>query len=145
MGGRMSRNKGKRGERQVIEMLQPVVNEVFSAHGLEPPTLKRNTMQADGGGFDLHGLEWLAIEVKFTEKTGAGTLDSFWRQTLEQCGAKQTPVLFYRGSREDWRVYVWGFLERCGHDTHCVRVAITVDSFLAWFRTRLNYELLKQE
>lgn len=103
MAGKMSRNKGKRGEREIIALLQPVVSEVYTAHGLEPPVLKRNTMQSDGGGFDIHGLEWCALEVKRQETL---CLPAWWRQTLRQAGPGTLPVLAYRQSREPWRVRV---------------------------------------
>lgn len=141
MGGLHSRNKGKRGERDVIGLLQPVINEVYEAHGLEAPVLKRNTMQSDGGGFDLHGLEWLAIEVKHCAKPAVA---AWWQQTLSQCGQHQTAVLFYKIDRRGWTVRVWGFLERTGQTTHCIPVAISAEDWLQWFRTRLNHELSRQ-
>ena len=68
MAGLMSRNKGKRGEREVVKLLQPVVNEVYESLGLEPPLLERNLMQSHKGGCDLAGLDWLALEVKYQEQ-----------------------------------------------------------------------------
>lgn len=101
--GRMSRNKGARGEREIIELLQPVVTEAYAAQGYPDdwvPVLKRNTMQADGGGFDIHGLEWCALEVKRAETL---CLPAWWRQTLRQAGQTKHPVLAYRKSHQPWR------------------------------------------
>lgn len=137
MGGKMSRDKGKRAERQVIELLQPVVNEVFQTCGKEPPVLKRNTLQSDGGGSDIAGLPWLAIEVKHHETLN---VSAWWAQTLRQCSATQDPVLIYRSNRTTWRVRMFGW---CGEFTcgHRAAVDIHAEDFLRWFRNRLVQRL----
>src|SRR5438045_4158293 len=78
MGGLMSRNKGKRAERQVIDLLQPIVDHCYKEAGLKPLLLQRNTVQSDQGGFDIIGLEWLALEVKHQEILN---VDAWWQQT----------------------------------------------------------------
>lgn len=101
--GTMSRNKGKRGEREIIAILQPVVTEAYKTRGYPDdwvPVLKRNTMQSDGGGFDIHGLEWCALEVKRAETL---CLPAWWRQTLRQAGETKHPVLAYRQNGNPWR------------------------------------------
>lgn len=124
MGGRMSRNKGKRGEREVIALLQPVVTKAYKRKGYpesEIPRLQRNTMQSDGGGFDIHGLEWLALEVKYQETL---CLPAWWRQTCRQAkvSSRLTPVLAYRRSREPWRFRMFadaGYINRAGEFVVC--------------------------
>lgn len=135
MGGLRSRNKGKRGERQVIDLLQPVVNQIYEAHGLEPPTLQRNTLQSDFGGFDITGLEWLALEVKRQEQLNVA---AWWEQTCRQARNCE-PVLFYRRNNGAWTVVMYGYLFAALPITAVVRV--DVDTFLRWFRARLSYEL----
>lgn len=137
MGGAMSRNKGQRGEREVIQLLQPVVNEVYEAHGLEPPKLKRNTLQSDCGGSDVAGLPWLALEVKFHADI---KLTQWWQQTIAQAEQGQEPVLFYRRNATRWMVKMYGMVGRpgCGQT---VPVVIEAGAFLQWFRVRLNEEL----
>jgi hypothetical protein len=100
-----SRDKGARGEREVIDMLQPIVDTAYRSAGLEPPKLKRtSSMQADGGGCDVHGLDWLALEVKRCEKL---QLDNWWCQCLQQAKLGQMPVLMYRQSKRQWRARTW--------------------------------------
>lgn len=129
------RNKGKRGEREIINLLQPVVNEVFVAHGLEPPLLQRNLLQSDKGGCDVHGLEFLAAEVKFQETFA---IPAWWQQTLRQAGTTRVPVLFYRRARmRDWQVMMRATL--CPGCT--VAATVPMEGFLMWFRLALNREL----
>ena len=97
---RMRRNKGIRGEREVIDMLQPVVNTVYAKMNMEPPLLQRNTLQSDRGGFDVVGLEWLAIEVKRQESKFQ---NAWWQQAVMQAKGKEV-ALFYRCSHAPWTV-----------------------------------------
>lgn len=137
MGGTKSQNKGKRGEREVIQMLQPVVNNVFELFGEEPPKLQRNTLQADDGGCDIHGLEWMALEVKYQEGQSIG---AWWAQAVRQAGKTKTPILFYRRNNMPWKVRMLGML---GTPSAGLTVPVTVDleAFLAWFRIKLTQEL----
>lgn len=95
---KFSREKGKRGEREVARIIQDVVNEVF---GENAPRIQRNTLQSDKGGFDLVGLEDFAIEVKRHEKLN---VKAWWRQTVKQAGKDKLPVLFYRQNNTPWSV-----------------------------------------
>ena len=72
MGGAMARNKGARGERAVVKILQDIVTEEYSKVGLRPVELQRNLMQAyktngGEGNHDLVGVSWMALEVKHHE------------------------------------------------------------------------------
>lgn len=139
MGGLMSRNKGKRGEREVIELLQPIVNAVYARAGMEVPKLQRNTLQSDGGGFDIAGLEWLALEVKFQETL---SVNQWWAQTLEQANGTQCPVLIYRQSRQPWRVKMFVEATACGV-RYRLPATLELDEFLGWFQLRLTEELTR--
>lgn len=131
MGGNMSRDKGQRGEREICKLLQPVVNEVYESKGLLPPVLERNLMQTRNGGFDIAGLDWIALEIKRHETL---QIPAWWAQTKEQALVKQRsgggkgctagepqgqgsrpyeriPVLMYRKNRSPWRVMMYGYLE----------------------------------
>lgn len=140
MGGLTSRNKGKRGEREVVVMLQPVVNDVYEAFGLEPPRLQRNSLQSDGGGFDIVGLKWLALEVKYCETV---KLAQWWQQTLDQCGQQQVPVLFYRRNNVEWKVRQLVTLQ-AGAQQLTVPAIVSLQDFLKWFRARLTEELCNE-
>lgn len=137
MAGLMSRNKGKRAEREVIKLLQPVVNEVYRSLGLEPPVLERNLMQAHKGGCDLVGLDWLALEVKHQEQQQVA---SWWEQCKRQAEPGREPVLFYRKNNVKWKVRMFGHLIAGSQRVRCP-VDITPEAFLAYLRIRLLKEL----
>jgi len=144
MGGKFSRNKGQRAEREVCDLLQPLVDKVYSEFGyvgVQVPKLKRNLAQTQDGGYDVSGLVWLSLEVKHQEKL---QVDLWWQQTLDQTGAGQTSVLFYKQNRVKWlvRIECWvpvgsSFAEghiRCPGD-------IKLEAFLVYFEHRLRLEL----
>lgn len=137
MAGLMSRNKGKRGEREVIKLLQPVVNEVYRSLGLEPPLLERNLMQSHKGGCDLTGLDWLALEVKYREQE---QMASWWDQCKRQAKPDREPVLFYRKNHAKWKVRMFGYLVAGSQRVRCP-VDITPEAFMAYLRLRLLKEL----
>ena len=91
-----SRNKGKAGEREVVKLLQ----ELLDGYGL---TIERNLLtQARSGGVDVVGVPGLAIEVKRAECL---QLDKWFEQAKRQAmQLKARPVLFFRQSRQPWRV-----------------------------------------
>lgn len=161
MGGNMSRDKGQRGEREVCALLQPVVNDVYGRLGVQPvPTLERNLMQSRSGGFDIAGLEWIALEVKRHETLN---VQAWWSQTKEQAkttlvygGQKglragtahvrvqaREPVLLYRQNRGKWNVRMYGRLETS--DGHFVKTPVTIslEAFLVWFSKELEARLQK--
>ena len=129
MAGKMSRNKGQRGEREVIKLLQPIVDRSFQRFKLEPPCLQRNLLQAHTGGHDVFGLDWLALEVKYQETVN---LSPWWQQTLRQSGSDKVPVLIWRKSRMPWRVRMYGHVDE-------VKTVVDIDlpPFLEWMETRL--------
>jgi hypothetical protein len=141
MSGLLSRNKGKRAEREVIELLQPIVSEQYFKLVKVSPKLQRNTLQSDSGGCDISGLEWLALEVKHCETFN---LKDWWAQTVRQseghCDPKE-PVLFYRRNKVDWRVRMRGSCGRSGATVNAL-VDISIEAFLMYFRKRLAFELL---
>lgn len=137
MGGRSSLQKGKRGEREIVSILQPEVTTFRAKNGLpDNIILKRNTLQSHSGGYDIIGLPWLAIEVKFHETYN---LSSWWKQTVAQAREDQVPVLFYRKSRVKWRVRMIGVLPGSGPEDQKAVVDISIDAFLAWFRRELPH------
>ena len=77
MSGGFSREKGKRAEREVVKLLQPVVTKVYQEAGKEIPLLERNLMQSHKGGHDIVGLEWMALEVKHHETL---QISQWWEQ-----------------------------------------------------------------
>ena len=93
----MSRDKGSRGERQVIQMLQPIVDEVCDECGQPRLVLRRNASQRFAAKqYDVIGIPWMAMEIKFHENHSGR--EGWWRQTLEACMPGQIPILI-TGSR----------------------------------------------
>jgi hypothetical protein len=138
MGGKMSREKGGRGEREVYKILQPIVDECYTARGLAPPLMQRNSNQSRAGGYDIVGLDWMALEVKRQEKLA---IPAWWDQTLNQCGDDQEPVLFYRKNRRKWQVIMLIDV----HPEHLTCAAtLSLENFLVYFRVRIDEELDKE-
>jgi hypothetical protein len=113
VSGNRSRDKGGRGEREIINLLQPIVDSVYADYNarqvadrcLPTPQLKRtSSMQADGGGCDTHGIDWLALEVKRCETL---QIKQWWAQCLKQAKPEQMPVLVYRQNRKQWRARLY--------------------------------------
>ena len=111
MGGKASRDKGQRGEREVCKMLQDEL-------GLD--SLSRNLSQTRNGGCDIAELEGWSIEVKFQEHLN---LSAAWQQALNQC--KNTkPLLIYRKSRQPWKcILLLSDLNESYKGSDCVTVA----------------------
>nr|PZN86573.1 MAG: hypothetical protein DIU57_04375 [Pseudomonadota bacterium] len=95
MAGSSARNKGKRGEREVANLLNKRLG--FEA-------FKRNIMQSRQGGCDIDTELPVAIEVKRQQTLQLGR----WiKQAREQGRASnKTPVLMYRRNNEDWSILV---------------------------------------
>lgn len=133
MGGLTSRNKGKRGEREVVQLLQAVIDAIQTPS--EKPRLQRNTLQSDGGGMDIVGLEGFALEVKYQETLN---LEAWWRQTVDQAKGRLVPVLVYRKSRTPWRVRTYGVLPTGGGYGLKTVVDVSMEAFLASLKVRLE-------
>jgi len=140
MAGNFSRQKGQRAEREAIKHLQPVVNKVYELRGLEVPVLERNLMQSHRGGYDIAGLEWLALEVKHHETL---QVSSWWEQTKRQAGESRVPVLFYKQNRTKWSVYMFGYVPIEGDRRVRCPVEISLEVFLLYFEHKLIAELNK--
>jgi hypothetical protein len=129
--------KGKRGEREVVKLLQPIIDRVYSSRGIEAPQLERNLMQSHKGGYDLVGMDWLALEVKYQENE---QLDKWWEQTLRQAGIDQQPILIYRKAHAKWRVAMMVTIAPGVQ----VRGIISVDDFLRYFEKRIWFNLIRE-
>jgi len=146
----MSRNKGKRGERAVIDWLQPLCDEITTRLGISPVRLQRNTVQSDQGGSDIIGLDWLSAEVKNCEAQGPAALASWWDQTEQQArdwpkanGATRVPVLFYTRNHNPIRVRTWGIIY-ANDDKESFTYAtidVSADDWAKYFYQRTTKEL----
>lgn len=127
-------NKGKRGEREVVKILQKAIDEVF-AKDSSKPIIERNLQQSLKGGYDIIGLDWLALEVKFQE---SDYQEVWWKQACSQVKDNQVPVLFFRKSRQKWKVKMFGYLDVLNSNSIKVPVIIGVDDFLQWFKQKIK-------
>lgn len=127
-----SRDKGKRGERQVVVLLQAVVDRVLAKLERPPMVLQRNALQAHLGGCDLHGLDGFAVEVKFCENE---QLPAWWRQAVSQADKlNAVPVLFYRAKNKPWKVRFRAYVAT-PRDREWIEMDLDVslEDFLTWF------------
>jgi hypothetical protein len=153
----MARNKGKRGERAVIDWLQPLVDSICDELYIKRLILQRNTIQSDKGGTDIVGIDWMAAEVKNVENDTPGLLDSWWQQCVDQAEKwsvsgrpRLCPVLFYMRNRRPIRVRMFGIIfDKNSRDTArevwCNAVIdIDRESFENYFIQRTKLELQKE-
>lgn len=109
------RNKGQRGERESIGLIESWSRPVTQALGHPDLVLTRNLVQSRSGGYDILGLDWLALEVKRHETL---SIPQWWRQTIKQAGPDQVPLLMYRQNRSKWKFRVRlnaAHYAPCGH------------------------------
>ena len=131
MNGRGRRNKGKAGEREFAKLLQEGLGIEFS----------RNLDQVRNGGYDLIGLNKLAIEIKRCENLSVGT---WWKQAMSQAKEGQTPVLAYRQSRRPWTVVVptkfvtKSLVEFCEHNEKRKTMSMPLDIFIELIKKKLK-------
>lgn len=133
-----ARSKGQRGEREVIDLLQPHVDEVSQYNQVEPPLLQRNTLQSDQGGFDIVGLPGFALEVKRVETDQPGQVAKWWEQSVRQAGKDLEPVLFYRQNSRPWKVRVFSRLDLGDGRRYKIPSDIKVEHFIFWMKARLH-------
>lgn len=136
MTGKSSRDKGQRGEREVIAILQTIVNDVC---GDKAATLCRNLVQTRDGGHDILGLSDLKIEVKYQETLH---LDEWWSQARSQCHwATDIPILIYRRSRVPWRVRMVTRAYWSATEWVPTLSDISIDHFCGYLRSKLTSEM----
>ena len=90
--GKASRDKGKRGEREIAAL--------FRAHGFNA----RRGQQYKGGPDSpdvVHDIPGLYVEVKFREQV---SVFSALEQASRDAGYEDTPVVFMRKLRKSWIV-----------------------------------------
>ena len=80
--GAIQRTKGRRAEQVIVNLLKA---EGFIG-------AKRNLMQTGHGGYDITGLEPLAIEVKDHKRL---SIPQWWEQTVANASDGLIPVLIY--------------------------------------------------
>ena len=93
MNGKFSRDKGKRGEREIANIIKELT-------GWDVKRKVRNLV----GESDLEGVPNWSIEVK---NCATLSVPAWWMQTTTQAMfTRMYPVLFYKVPRKGWRA-VW--------------------------------------
>ena len=92
-----SRNKGARGEREFLSLLECHFPDFF---------FQRNYDQAALGGSDLIGLPNISLEIK-RYKVGNVHRREWWEQSCDNAEKESLiPMLAYRFDRSDWQTGV---------------------------------------
>ena len=138
--GKFANAKGKRGEREAVKVLQPSIDKIYGARGLDAPKMYRNQNQSADGGYDIQSdaTSWLALEIKRCETL---QITKWWRQCVSQGTPSQVPVLLYRQSRKQWKAVMFGYVEVGGGLRVKSRVQLDLESFLTYFEAKLAYML----
>lgn len=132
-----ARDKGQRAERAAVKLLQPIVDRLTTRLGIDAILIERNQQQTNKGGYDLIGLDWLALEIKHQEKL---QVEQWWQQCLRQARTGQEPVLMYKQNNIKWRVRMHGAVYVVDWYQDCV-TEISLDDFLPYFEHRSLIEL----
>lgn len=129
-------NKGKAAEREAVKYLQPLVNEVYQSLDMDPPELLRNQLQSAVGGYDIIGLDWLALEIKRQETL---QINKWWEQVNRAAAPDQVPVVMFRQNRQKWRFILNTWIHTGGSGHMKVRCEINEVDFKEWFKKTLMY------
>ena len=137
------RSKGQRGEREAASLIMAWAEEVTEYLGTAGVELKRNLMQSRQGGYDLVGLDWLALEVKRHESLAQ--ISQWWKQAVAQAGPGQVPFLMYRQNRSPWRFRVeltCLHAGPCGNGSQKLVVDLSEKEACNWFKGELYWRLV---
>lgn len=136
------RQKGARGEREVIEMLIEWLTPVYEGACLELPVLQRNLEQWRSGGYDILGLDWLALEVKRHERSNPYNMNLWWAQTLAATKEGQVPLLLWRANRTPWAARTRLWVHNCPTE---LDVDLGFDQVKTWFQYETWSRIKKEE
>jgi hypothetical protein len=128
-----SKAKGYRGEVEILELIQAVVNKVCTSKGMSPFELSRSPH-----GRDIVGIPWLSPEVKRVENDIPYLIDAWWSQAKVQAIDNKEPVLFYRRNSRPWQVRLFGNLPLPGGARVRCPVDVSMEAFLTWLELRLR-------
>lgn len=137
--GKASRDKGGRGEREFMAIIQPLVDKVCEETGNPKIVLRRNRDQRFAKKqYDVIGIPWIALEIKRQENPSG--IGSWWKQTLQACGHRQYPVLAYRQNYQPWKIRMRVHVA-AGGGWMWMTINITLEAFLEWFEQMLRQKL----
>lgn len=140
--GAFANSKGKRGEREAVKALQPTIDKVYESYGMEPPKLFRNQNQSADGGYDIAGLEWMALEIKRCETL---SIPKWWRQCTSQGSSDQVPILMYRQNSKKWNIIMYGYMEVCKGARIKARIQVDLPTFLIYMESKIRASIHEKE
>jgi hypothetical protein len=144
------RAKGANGEREVVRMLNGIIENLLSQQQWPADVvsnalkcIQRNQNQSAVGGSDLSGVFGLAIEIKRHENI---QIEPWWKQCTEQAARNgEHPVLLYRKNHQPWRCVTMGHAPLPGGRMSAMRVQFEEDSFTTWFYQWVYYKMIAGE
>lgn len=134
-----ARQKGARGERDICDALNPIVQNVMRklGHTTEDiakaaESIQRNQNQSAVGGSDLTHTFGLSIEIKRQEQL---SINTWWKQCTEAAKRNnEVPVLLYKQNHKAWRCITYGALHLpAGGMLYQIRMEFSWEEFLIWF------------
>jgi hypothetical protein len=132
-----SKAKGYRGEVEVVELLQTILNEEC-----DKACVTRIELQRSPAGRDIRGLPWIAIEVKRREQDGESNVLAWWNQTKANALPGQLPVLIWRRNFSPWKVRMFARLpvRFDAKDGPFIQAPVDIPftTFAIWFRERVR-------
>ena len=140
-------NKGKTGEREVVDLLATEIYYLIHQHQYDDETkaalhgiVQRNQNQSAVGGGDINILG-LSVEVKRCEVL---EVDKWWRQcTTSAARNNDVPILMYRQNRKPWNVVMLGWLSLADSAQTQARVALTLEDFIKFFASWAAYKIAR--
>lgn len=150
MAGRKA--KGANGEREIIDVLVPIVQKCMRAQGFTEEQIfkartciQRNQNQSAVGGNDLSHTFGLSFEVKRQE---AVSVNTWWAQCAKAAAPNnELAVLVFRQNQASWRVVTAGALflpaaDGSSYGYYNARVEIDWPTFQLWFENWVTRKLL---
>jgi hypothetical protein len=138
------RAKGQNGEREIVDLLEPIVQRLLREGGHpipDKPVIQRNQNQSAVGGSDLSNTFGMAIEIKRQEQLSVNT---WWAQCVKAANTlKEHPVLLYRQNGKKWKCVTLAWLQLPGGELVQVRAEFSVEEFLLWFAKWVEQKLNK--
>ena len=128
------RSKGQRGEREAAELVMSWAAPVLDHLGLPALDVTRNLQQSRSGGYDLIGIDWLALEVKRHETL---QVSQWWKQALRQAKEDQIPMLLYRQNRTPWKARLMVTAQHPRDWKTAIPVDVDLESAKMWFQGEL--------
>lgn len=141
MAGRTSRNKGARGEREAIALLQPIVDRACDHCGQPRIELVRDTRQRyQKKLYDIFGLPWIALEIKRVENQSG--INGWWKQVKEATKPGQIPVLMYRQNNAPWKIRTRLPIKIKDRVSVIATVTMDFSQWATWLETKIRMELV---